>query len=271
MSATLILASTTSYEAAPTILYVILLVSGGLIIGSFLNVCIYRLPRSQSLITPQSHCTACGHHLKWFENVPVIGYTLLGGRCRMCGESISAIYPLVEVITSALFLLSYWQIGWQPLLLSRLIFMGAMVVLFVIDWQHRILPNEITLPGAVVGIVFSMFLPPVWFDSVVGVVGGWTLLLLIRRVYYLVRGEEGLGVGDVKMLAMIGAFLGFDLMLLTLFLASFIGSLVGISLMITKKGDIRDALPFGTFLAVGGVTSGLIGESVLGWYWSFYF
>ena len=149
--------------------------------------------------------------------------------------------------------------------------MGAMVVLFVIDLQHRILPNEITLPGAVVGIVFSMFLPPVWFDSVVGVVGGWTLLLLIRKVYYLVRGEEGLGVGDVKMLAMIGAFLGFDLMLLTLFLASFIGSLVGISLMITKKGNIRDALPFGTFLAVGGVTSGLIGESVLGWYWSFYF
>ena len=254
----------------PEILEVLLLAAVGLVIGSFLNVCIYRLPRKQSVVTPPSHCTACGRSLRWFENLPVLGYVALGGRCRTCGEPISVMYPLVELVTPLLFLLHYWQLGWQPLLFSRLVFAAAMVVLFVIDLQHRILPNVITLPGVVAGFASSLLLPPGWLEALIGIAVGGGSLLAIGEAYYRVRGEEGLGMGDVKMLAMIGAFLGWRLMLVTLVLASFAGSLVGVGLIVAKRRDMKYALPFGTFLAVGAITSGVIGEGLLEWYWSFY-
>ena len=242
----------------------------GLVVGSFLNVCIYRLPRGESIAYPASHCTACGRALSWYENVPVLGWLGLHGRCRTCGEAISWMYPAVELATPALFLLQYWQLGWQPLLAVRLLFTCAMVVLFVVDLQHRVLPNVITLPGVGVGLAASLVVAPGWRDALIGVVIGGGVLLLIAESYYRIRGEEGLGMGDVKMLAMIGAFLGWQLMLLTLLLASVVGSIAGIGMMAARAGDTKYALPLGTFLAVASIVATVIGEPFITWYAAFY-
>jgi leader peptidase (prepilin peptidase)/N-methyltransferase len=242
----------------------------GACIGSFLNVCIYRLPRRESLMWPASHCTSCGRTLAWYENVPIVGWLALRGRCRTCGERISPIYPIVELSTALIFVGGYLMYGWTPVLAARLLFACAMIVLFVIDLQHQILPNVITLPGVVVGFVLSLLLPPGWLSSLIGIAAGAGVLFAIMEAYARARGFEGLGMGDVKMLAMIGAFLGWQLMLLTLVLASFAGSLVGIGLMASRRGGMRTALPFGTFLAVGALVAAVAGEPLVAWYLGFY-
>ena len=246
------------------------LVGLGLVVGSFLNVCVYRLPRGGSIVSPPSHCTTCGRALRWFENVPVVGYLMLRGRCRTCRGPISLMYPAVELVTPALFLVQYWQLGWQPLLGARLVFSCAMIVLFLIDLQHRILPNVVTIPGVVVGLAASFFVEPGWLDAVLGVAVGGGSLLAISEAYYRIRGAEGLGMGDVKMLAMIGAFLGWQLMLVTLLLASLLGSLIGVAMIVLRRGDAKHALPLGSFLAIGAIASTVIGEPFIAWYASFY-
>jgi leader peptidase (prepilin peptidase)/N-methyltransferase len=248
----------------------VLLGLAGLAVGSFLNVCIYRLPRRESLNWPGSHCTSCDRPLSWYENVPIASWLVLRGRCRTCGVAISAIYPIVEAITGAVFVAAYLLYGWTPLLLARLLFACAMIVLFAIDLRHRILPNVITLPGIVAGLAFSLFLPPGWLSSLAGLLVGGGVLWVIGEAYYRLRGIDGLGMGDVKMLAMIGAFLGWQLMLLTLVLASFAGSLVGIGLIVLGRGGMKAALPFGTFLAVGAIVAAVAGESIVTWYVTLY-
>lgn len=242
----------------------------GLIVGSFLNVCIHRLPRHESLATPPSHCPSCGRRIHWFENIPVLSYVWLGGRCRGCRVRISRLYPLVELTTAVTFVAAYDLFGPGWLLASRLVFACAMIVLLVIDLQHRILPNVITVPGTVVGFLFSLFAPPGWRSALIGIAVGGGVLLLISEVYFRVRGEEGLGMGDVKMLAMIGAFLGWKLMLVTLVLASFVGSLVGVAMIAMDRTNLKYALPFGSFLAVSAVAASVVGDSLLAWYLSYY-
>lgn len=249
---------------------VVFLLGMGLAVGSFLNVCIYRLPRHESLVYPASHCPSCGRSLSWFENIPLAGWIALGGRCRTCRVRIGVQYPLVEAITAAVFVSGYFIYGWTPLLAARLLFACAMIVLFVIDLHHRILPNVITLPGVVIGFLISLFLPPGWLSSLIGLLAGGGALFAIGEGFYRLRGYEGLGMGDVKMLAMIGAFLGGPLMLVTLVLASFAGSIVGIGLLISRRGDMKAALPFGTFLAVGALVAAVAGEPFLDWYLAFY-
>ena len=246
----------------------VFLVIGGLAVGSFLNVCIHRLPRHESLLWPSSHCPTCGRALRWFENVPVLSYVALGGRCRTCRVRISPVYPLVELVTPVLFVVQYWQLGWQPLLWVRLLFSCAMVVLFVVDLRHRILPNAITLPGTAVGLVLSIVVTGEWRDAVIGVVVGGGALFGLAEVYYRVRGEEGLGMGDVKMLAMIGAFLGWQLMFVALFLGSLLGSVVGIGMLALGLADPKYALPLGSFLAVGAMVAAVSGEPLIAWYLS---
>ncbi len=158
---------------------VILLGAFGLAFGSFLNVCIYRLPRGESLSFPASHCTSCNRPLSWYENVPVAGWIALHGRCRTCGDAISPMYPIVEAITGVVFVSGYLIYGFTPLLAARLLFACAMIVLFAIDLRHRILPNVITLPGIVIGFLFSLFLPPGWLSSLVGLVAGGGVLFAI--------------------------------------------------------------------------------------------
>lgn len=242
----------------------------GLVVGSFLNVCIYRLPRKESLNWPGSHCTACSRPLSWYENVPLVSWLVLRGRCRTCGVAIPVMYPLVEAVTGVLFLSAFLFYGPTPLLVVRLLFACAMVILFVIDLRHRILPNIITVPGMVIGFVASLWLPPGWMASLIGLAAGGGVLFLVGEAYYRVRGAEGMGMGDVKMLAMIGAFLGWPLMLLTLILASLVGALFGMLMMATGRGGMQAALPFGTFLAVGALVAAVAGDPIIGWYLGFY-
>jgi len=238
----------------------------GAIVGSFLNVCIYRLPRHASIVWPASACPACNRPLSWFENVPVVSYVWLLGRCRTCRAAISSRYPIVEALTAGMFALGWWYYGPGPLLVSRLAFGCALIVLFAIDLEHHLLPNVITLPGIVVGFGFSLFTEPGWFASLLGIVLGGGVLFLVAEGYYWLRHEEGLGMGDVKMLAMIGAFVGWRLMLVTLMMASFAGSLLGLAILATRRGGMKYALPFGTFLALGAAAAVTVGSSLLEWY-----
>jgi leader peptidase (prepilin peptidase)/N-methyltransferase len=242
----------------------------GMMLGSFMNVCIYRLPRGLSPVRPRSSCPSCGHVLSWYENVPVVSYLVLLGRCRACRASISPMYPIVEFITGAVFLAGYVWYGPTPLLIVRLVFAWAMIVLFVIDLQHKILPNVITLPGIVVGVLANALAGPGWVASLIGAALGAGILFAIAEVYYRVRHEEGLGMGDVKMLGMIGAFLGWKLVLVTLVLSSFLGSIVGIGVLIAKKESLKYALPFGTFLAAGALVAAVGGDAILNWYLGLY-
>jgi leader peptidase (prepilin peptidase) / N-methyltransferase len=242
----------------------------GLVIGSFLNVCIYRLPLDQSIVWPASRCTTCGRELAWYENIPVFSYLALRGRCRTCGQHISIMYPLIELLTAAVFVLMVATFGASWLLVIRLVFGCAMVVLLVVDLQHQILPNEITVPGIVLGLLASLVEEPGWRDALIGAVAGGGILWLIAWGYERLRHHEGLGFGDVKMLAMIGAFLGWKLMLLTLVVASVLGSLTAGVLLLARRADWQSKLPLGTFLAIAAIPVSMVGDAVVRWYTSFY-
>jgi leader peptidase (prepilin peptidase)/N-methyltransferase len=238
----------------------------GLAVGSFLNVCVYRIPRGQSLTLPPSRCPACEYQLRWFDNIPVASYAALGGRCRRCRTRISVRYPLVELATMALFVIHGEVFGWSALLVPRLLFACVMVVLFAIDLEHHLLPNVITLPAIAIGLISSAVLPPGLVDALLGVALGGGVLWLIGEAYYRYAGQEGMGGGDVKMLAMIGAFLGWKLVLVTLVLSSVVGSVVGLFVILIKRGGMKYALPFGTFLALGALVASLAGDRIVNWY-----
>ena len=242
----------------------------GLVVGSFLNVCIHRLPLRESVVWPASRCPHCRALVSPGDNIPVLSYLMLRGRCRSCGAPISLQYPIIELATGVVFGAASLLFA-PPLLYARLVFACAMIVLFVIDLEHRILPDRITLPGIVLGFLLSFFLPPGWRDSAIGIVLGGGSLWLMGEIYFRVRGEEGMGFGDVKMLAMIGAFLGWKLMLLTLVLSSAIGSVVGVGMIALKRGDMKYALPFGTFLAIGALIAAAVGDRIVNWYSSLYY
>ena len=241
----------------------------GACIGSFLNVVIYRLPLGQSLVTPPSRCPKCGYRLKFYDNIPVFGWLLLGGRCRACKNRISIQYPIVELITAVLCVIVVWVTPPGPLLVSRLLLLFILIALFGIDLEHQILPNAITLPGIVTGLMLSAIAPPGIKDAVIGVVVGGGILYAIAGAYYLWRREEGMGMGDVKMLAMLGAFLGWKAVLVTVILASFAGAFVGLAMTAVQRGSMKYALPFGTFLAIGAVVAMFAGEPLVTWYAGF--
>ena len=242
----------------------------GACIGSFLNVCIFRLPRRESLVWPGSRCTSCDRSLSWFENLPVVSWVVLRGRCRTCQAPVSWMYPIVEILTALTLVSAYELYGLTLLGGVRALFACGLIVLFVTDLQHKILPNVITVPGIAVGVLCSFFLPPGWRDSLLGILVGGGTLFAIGETYYRLRGQEGLGMGDVKLLGMIGAFLGWKLVLLTLVLASFAGSLVGVALIVSGRGNMKYALPFGTFLAVGALVAAIWGTPIVDWYVGFY-
>ena len=243
-----------------------LAVALGATVGSFLNVCIYRLPLSKSVIAPPSACPTCNRTLAWYENIPIVSYLVLRGRCRTCHTAIGPQYPIVEAVTAVMFGAAWWYYGPSALLVSRLIFGCALIVLFSIDLEHHLLPNAITLPGIIAGFVLSFFTEPGWLSSLIGILVGGGLLYAIAEAYYRVRHEEGLGMGDVKMLAMVGAFIGWQLTFLTLMMASVAGSVIGLALIATKRGGMKYALPFGTFLALGAAAAATVGPALLQWY-----
>lgn len=242
----------------------------GLAFGSFLNVVIFRLPRRQSLVWPGSACPACGNAIRWYDNVPVAGWLALRGRCRDCRAPISVRYPIVELATAAAFLACYWAIGPQPLLVPRLLLAAALIALFAIDLEHQLLPDRITLPGIVAGLLFSIWLPPGLREAVVGVLLGGGFLWALGEGWSRLRGMEAMGFGDVKMLAMIGAFLGWKLVIVTFVLSSFAGGLFAALLLLSRRTTLTSALPFGTFLAAGAFVASLWGERLMHWYLSLY-
>jgi leader peptidase (prepilin peptidase)/N-methyltransferase len=242
----------------------------GLVIGSFLNVCIHRIPLRMSLMSPPSRCPKCGRPVSWFDNIPVLSWMVLGGKCRSCKTPISVQYPIVELTTAVAFFAVAWLTPPGPQLVARLIFVCLLIVLFGIDLEHQLLPNVITLPGIVVGLALSLVAPPGVVDALVGAILGAGVLYAIAAGYYMVRKEEGMGMGDVKMLAMIGAFLGWQAVLLTLVLSSFSGAVIGVGLLALSGRGMRHALPFGTFLALGALVAMLSGDAIFGWYLSLF-
>jgi leader peptidase (prepilin peptidase)/N-methyltransferase len=243
----------------------------GLLVGSFLNVCIHRIPQRKSIVTPPSACPHCGYQLRWYDNIPIISYgLLLRGRCRNCRAPISIRYPIIELITMVVFLLHLWIFGWTVLMAVRLAFACALIVLFAIDLEQHLLPNIITLPGIVAGLIVSTIVPPGLRDAVIGTLIGGGVLWLIGEAYYRYSGQEGMGGGDVKMLAMVGAFLGWKLVLVTLVLSSVAGSLIGVLVIATRRGGMKHALPYGTFLALGALAASLLGDQIVAWYVGMY-
>lgn len=236
----------------------------GLAVGSFLNVCIHRLPLRESL-GGRSRCPHCGRQVRAWENVPVLSWLALRGRCAGCRGPISLQYPIVEALTALVFAGAAWLYGPSLLLVSRLIFASAMIVLFMTDLRHRILPNAITLPGIGAGLAFSLVLPPGIVDALAGAIVCSLLLWGMGEVVSRALGKEALGFGDVKMIAMMGAFLGWQLTLVALFLASFAGSAIGVGLVaLTRNRDYE--IPLGSFLALGGIAAAVVGTPLLDWY-----
>lgn len=236
----------------------------GLVAGSYLNVVIHRLPRGTSTVLPRSRCPACGAAIRPRDNVPVLSWLLLRGRCRACETPISVRYPLVEAATATLFVLCMERFGASLAAVAAALFCALMVALAGIDYEHMILPDRITLPGIVVGIAIQPFLP--WVGVVGALVGaalGAGILLLAYGLWWLIRREEGLGLGDVKMLALVGAFLGWQGVLVTLFLGASSGAAFGLALMAAGRGGMRSKIPFGVFLAFGALVALFIGEELV--------
>ena len=245
----------------------ILVFAFALCVGSFLNVCIYRIPMRESIVSPRSHCPACGHSIPWYHNLPVVSYVLLKGRCRFCGVKISPVYPLVEFGTGLVAVLLFLVFGLSILFPVYFVFVSALIVISFIDLEHRIIPDVISIPGILVGLGVAFFRPDLTpLNALIGSLLGGGLLLAVVIGYYLLTKREGMGLGDVKLLAMIGAFLGWKGMLFTLFSSSVLGALSGMVVMIVKKGDMKLAIPFGPFLSLGAVLYVFVGERLIGWY-----
>ena len=239
----------------------------GAIIGSFLNVCIARLPDGRSIVRPPSHCPKCQSFLAWYDNVPILSYLVLGGRCRTCRVRISAIYPAVEVLTGALAVALFLRLGPTLAFAGYFAFAAALVVITFIDLDHQLIPDVISLPGIVVGLAFSLVSPLVTpLDAALGVLAGGGTLLAVAWLYKTFRGQEGMGGGDIKLLAMIGAFLGWQSIFVTLFVGSVIGSIIGVGLMLYERADTKLAIPFGPFLAGGALVYLFWGDRILAFY-----
>jgi leader peptidase (prepilin peptidase)/N-methyltransferase len=239
----------------------------GAVVGSFLNVCICRIPDGKSIVSPPSACPRCGQGIRWHDNVPILSFFLLRRRCRTCGEPISWRYPLVEALNGLLFLLLFLRFGLTPLLPVMLVLCAALVVITFIDIDHQIIPDRISLPGIPLGFLAALFIgQPTWLSSLMGILAGGGSLLLIATLYEKFSGKEAMGGGDVKLLAMLGAFLGWQSVPFIIFVGSLGGSLVGVPAMLLQKkgGDLR--IPFGPFLAFGALLYILAGDEIIQWY-----
>ncbi|MGQ9618824.1 MAG: prepilin peptidase [Candidatus Aminicenantia bacterium] len=247
----------------------------GLILGSFLNVLIYRIPRGLSIIKPGSSCPECKTPIKWYDNIPVLSFIILGGKCRVCKKPISFRYPIVEIITSIALFLVYkkYLISFQ--FFGSVIFAFSLIVLAFIDLEHKILPDKITIPGFIFFLFYSLS-NPYHFSNILsrkiieilgGAIVGGGSLIFIYLLYYLIRKEEGLGFGDIKMMLMVGVFLGIVKTILTLVVASILGSITGLIIAIVMKKGMKYALPFGVFLSIGAFISLMWGNEIISFYW----
>ena len=256
----------------------------GLIFGSFLNVCILRVPRRESIVSPGSHCPGCGRGIRWYDNIPVLSYVLLRGRCRDCGRRISPLYPLVEILTAVAFLLEFWRYGPTPEFVKGAVFAMLMIVLIFTDLRERRIPHKITLFGISLGIVLSLvipvdnrplawilagwnFFPPAILLSLLGALAGALigggLFFVVGEIFYRLRHKEGLGFGDVMLMLVVGTFLGPPLTLMTILLGSLLGSVIAIPLTMLSSKFRNYQWPYGTFLAIAAIYASLGGDALL--------
>jgi leader peptidase (prepilin peptidase)/N-methyltransferase len=323
--------------AYPLPIYLIPFIFGA-VVGSFLNVCICRLPKEESVVFPPSHCPQCDYRIRWYDNIPIASYLVLRGKCRSCGTRISLQYPLVELLNGLLTVFLFLRFGTTPTFLVLFVFCAALVVITFIDLEHQIIPDVISVPGILVGYLASLFVPvytrevfltgvtsglgsllillsgyrwlshreddagmlkqlvllilfavpaglavwhysPVrhyhswtdplagsWTDSLLGILVGGGSLLLVACAYEAITKKEGMGGGDIKLLAMMGAFLGWRAIPFIIFASSLVGSVIGITVMLLQKKDAKLALPFGPFLAFGAVLYIFYGRQIIQWY-----
>ena len=240
----------------------------GLCIGSFMNVCIYRIPISKSIVTPRSMCPGCNSLISAYDNIPVVSYILLRGKCRNCGIPISLRYPLVETISGLTALAVFMRFGISAEGVIYFLFVSALVVITYIDIDHRIIPDIISLPGIPIGFLLaSLVLPSMNYKtSLAGILTGGGSLLAVAWIYNLITKKEGMGGGDIKLLAMIGAFTGWKGVLFTIFVASAVGTLAGIAVMLKTQKGMKLAVPFGPFLSIGAILYIFFGSEIISWY-----
>ncbi len=260
----------------------------GLVVGSFLNVCIVRLPRGRSIVHPPSHCPRCRERIKVYDNIPIISYLLLRGRCRSCGEPISLRYPLVEVVNASFYvwIVSEFGLGGEAFLM--MVFCSSLIVITFIDFDYQIIPDIITLPGILVGVSAAPFFMSAlteslpfrlgelmphaglyltsFLNSVIGMLIGALPLLIIGWAWEKLRHIEAMGGGDIKLMGMVGSFLGWKGALLTIMLGALTGSAVGLSLILLKRQTMEKVIPFGPFLALGAVATAFYGPDIISWY-----
>jgi len=242
----------------------------GLIVGSFSNVCIYRIPRNESIVYPASHCTKCNTTIKPIDNIPLLSYILLKGRCRNCKSKISIQYPVVEFLNGLIYLIIYLIYGLSVQTLIYIILSSALIIIAFIDLNEQIVPDVISLPGIVLGLILSFFVSYISFvDSALGVFVGGGIILVIGMGGSVIFKKEAMGGGDVKLAAMIGAFLGWRYIIISLFLGFFLGALAGIILILSKIKSREDVIPFGPFIVLGSLITLLWGEKIISWYLGF--
>ncbi len=237
----------------------------GAAIGSFLNVCIYRIPEGKSIIQPGSACPKCGKPVRAYDNIPILSYIMLKGKCRDCGEPISFRYVIVEALTGGMLLALYLKYGLSLSLAATFLFTAALIVITFIDLDHQIIPDVISLPGIPVFYLAAVFVMKLnYLDALLGMVIGGGALFLISYGYRLFTKRDGMGMGDVKLLAMLGAFLGWKSLIFILFVSSFFGSLIGVTIILIKKGNMKYAIPYGPFLSVAAIAYLFLGQKIVG-------
>jgi leader peptidase (prepilin peptidase)/N-methyltransferase len=251
----------------PGVMLAVFAFTFGAVVGSFLNVCIYRLPLEQSIVSPGSRCMGCGTAIRWYDNIPILSWLVLKGRCRSCKAPFSIRYPLVELLTGLLATALFLKFGLSLSLVVMFLFCAALVVITFIDFDHQIIPDEISLPGIILGFLCSFFLPGHgWLSSLLGIAVGWCSLALIFYGYLWLTGREGMGGGDAKLLAMMGAFLGLQAVPFIIFASSLVGTAAGLSIMAVQRKDRHLAIPFGPYLALGAVLYIFCGPQLIQWY-----
>jgi leader peptidase (prepilin peptidase)/N-methyltransferase len=250
-------------------LYIILAGTLGAIVGSFLNVCVYRIPRSLSIVFPGSQCPNCKTHIAFYDNIPILSYLILKGKCRHCHAPISIKYPLVEAMNAVLYLGIFLKFGLSFTTLVYFIFVSILIVVSFIDFGFRIIPDGLSFSGIVLGFLSSLFILQItWLQSLLGILIGGGLLLAVALTYEKITHKEGMGGGDVKLLAMIGAFTGWQGIPFVILVSSFVGAIVGIIFIILTKKDTKFAIPFGPFLSFAAILYIFLGPKLIRWYLS---
>ena len=242
----------------------------GACIGSFLNVCIYRLPEEKSIISPPSHCPVCKNRLKWFHNIPLISYIFLRGKCAYCGARISIRYFVVEFLSGIFLVINHSIFGFSFDFFFYSTFILLILIVIFADLKYMIIPDEVSIGGIIIGFIMSFFSNSItWKQSLIGILAGGGILYLVIILYYLATKKEGMGGGDVKLLAMIGAFLGFKAVLFSIFIGSLLGTIIGVPVMLINKKDKNFAIPFGPFLSIAAILYLYMGDKLIHYYLNF--